>query len=292
MSAGNAFVTGASGFIGQNLVKRLKSAGWNVTGYDSAYGGNICDTLRLQECIENAKPDVVFHLAAYANVRRGASEPARAFETNTRGTFNTLEAMRESGCRRVVFTSSCSVYGEPTQFPTTEDAPFPVQTSLYGASKVAGEALVQAYEATYGFKGTILRLASLLGEGMIRGHIVDLHRKLKIDPTKLDVMGNGDQRRSYLYIADCIDAFMLTLDTPGVFNVAGDAWTVKQSVAELCRLLNVSPDVHYEGQERGWVGDSPHIEPSTERLRGLGWRQTISTREAVCRTIAWLEKQS
>ena len=166
-----AFITGASGFVGTYLVKRLRQEGWAIHTYDSATGGNICDTLLLQDRLEAADPDIVFHLAAIANVRRASDEAARVFEVNTRGTHNVLEAMCAAGCdRRIVFTSSCSVYGEPAQFPTTEDTPMPVQTSLYGASKLAGEGLIQAYEATYGFKGTILRLLRNLYHHSEPGH--------------------------------------------------------------------------------------------------------------------------
>ena len=128
-----AFITGASGFVGTYLVKRLKQEAWDIATYDSATGGNICDTLLLQDRLEAADPDIVFHLAAIANVRRASDEAVRVFEVNTRGTHNVLEAMRTASCKckRIVFTSSCSVYGEPTQFPTTEDTPMPVQTSLY-----------------------------------------------------------------------------------------------------------------------------------------------------------------
>ena len=285
-----AFITGASGFVGTYLVKRLRQEGWDIHTYDSATGGNICDTLLLQDRLEAADPDVVFHLAAIANVRRASDEAARVFEVNTRGTHNVLEAMRAVGCKRIVFTSSCSVYGEPTQFPTTEDTPMPVQTSLYGASKLADEGLIQAYEATYGFKGTILRLATQMGPGNPRGHVVDLHRKLKQGANPLRVMGNGNQYKSYLYIEDCIEAFMYTWDTPGIFNVAGKCWTVRQSVELLQQMLGTNVAVEYEGQARGWAGDAPHIEPSTERLRRLhGWCPKVSTREAIVRTIEWLE---
>ena len=164
----------------------------------------------------------------------------------------------------------------------------------YGASKLAGEGLIQAYEATYGFKGTILRLATQMGPGNPRGHVIDLHRKLKqasANPYShpLRVMGNGDQYKSYLFIEDCIDAFMYTLSTQGVFNVAGECWAVRQSVELLQSMLGTDVAVEYEGQARGWAGDSPHIEPSTERLRALGWRPRITTREAIVRTIEWLE---
>lgn len=275
-------------------MRRLVADQWTVVTYDSAKGENICDTLRLQESLEAANPDIVFHLAAYANVRRAPEEAARVFEVNTRGTYNVLEAMRHTDCRRILFTSSCSVYGEPSEFPTTEQAPFPIQTSLYGASKVAGEALVQAYDATYQFTGIILRLATSIGEGLTRGHLVDLHRQLKQHPDTLRVMGNGNQKKSYLYVADCVDAMLLTMQwpKPAIFNVAGECWTVKDSVRELQRILGTHAYVEYQGETRGWVGDSPHIEPSTEKLRIHGWSPSLTTQDAVVLTIEWLERQS
>jgi UDP-glucose 4-epimerase len=188
-----------------------------------------------------------------------------------------------------VFTSSCSVYGEPRLFPTCEDAPFPVQTSLYGASKVAGEALIQAYESTYGFKSTILRLCSQLGPGLTRGHVVDLWKQVKYRPDNVRVMGDGYQNKSYLHVEDCMDAFMRTVTVPGIFNVAGPNWTVRESMAVIADELQVTPRVTYGTETRGWVGDSPHIEPSTDRLRALGWAPQFTVEQAVRDSVRWLE---
>jgi UDP-glucose 4-epimerase len=206
-----------------------------------------------------------------------------------RGTFNVLEAMRMAGHHRIIFASSCSVYGEPTSFPSGEyNSAMPVQTSLYGASKLAGEALCQAYDSTYGFKSTIMRLVSQLGPGQTRGHLPDLFAKLMADPTRLVVMGNGRQQRSYMHIADCVDAlrYVGVCGQLGIFNVsAGLPWTVVESIECLCEELQIRPEIIYGTEGRGWVGDSPHIEPDTSRLLATGWKPRYTTREAVIETI-------
>ncbi len=296
-----AFVTGSTGFVGRHLVARLLAGGADV----HEYGGradSLCDPLRLYERLKAAKPDVVYHLAAHANVRQSEGDAALVFESNTRGTFNVLEAMRLSGCKRIVFASSCSVYGEPTTFPSGEyTAAMPVQTSLYGASKLAGEALCQAYDSTYGFRSTIMRLVSQLGPGQTRGHLPDLFFKLKADPTQLTVMGNGQQLRSYMHIRDCVEALwhVATARTDwdsfghfGVFNVSNaKPWTVVQSIETLCEVLKINPILMYGVEGRGWVGDSPHIEPDTTRLLATRWTPRYTTREAVVETIQDLQRR-
>ncbi len=228
-------------------------------------------------------------------MRQSEGDAALVFESNTRGTFNVLEAMRLSGCKRIVFASSCSVYGEPTTFPSGEyTAAMPVQTSLYGASKLAGEALCQAYDSTYGFHSTIMRLVSQLGPGQTRGHLPDLFFKLKDNPTRLTVMGNGQQLRSYMHIADCVNALLWVgqQNRLGVFNVSNDhPWTVVASIEVLCNLLGLDPLLDYGTEGRGWVGDSPHIEPDTTRLLATGWAPRYTTREAVVETIEDLERR-
>jgi len=201
-------VTGCAGFIGSNLVDRLLASGREVVGVDDFSTGQrrfIASALRDPRfrLIEAdllapsaltaafAGADFVFHLAANADVRFGTEHPRRDLEQNTIATYNVLEAMRANGVRRIAFSSTGSVYGEPEVFPTPEDAAFPIQTSLYGASKAAGEALIAAYCEGFGFRSWIFRFVSILGERYTHGHVVDFYRQLRSDPTRLRVLGNG-----------------------------------------------------------------------------------------------------
>jgi UDP-glucose 4-epimerase len=236
-------VTGAAGFIGSNLVDRLLALGHDVVGFDnfstgqerflvgarrlpsfSLIRGDTLDQQALAEAMNGS--DVVFHLAANADVRFGTEHPRRDLEQNTIATFNVLEAMRAAGVRRIAFSSTGSIYGETSLIPTPESAPFPVQTSLYGASKLAGEGLVQAYCEGFGFESYIFRFVSILGERYSHGHVFDFYRSLRRDPARLRVLGNGRQRKSYLYVHDCIDAILLVLerarDRVNVFNLGAD----------------------------------------------------------------------
>jgi UDP-glucose 4-epimerase len=219
------FVTGAAGFIGSNLVDRLLAEGHAVTGWDNlstgqerflggAAGqpnfrllrGDILDLPGLTAAMRGC--EFVFHLAANADVRFGTEHPRKDLEQNTVATFHVLEAMRTNGIKRIGFSSTGSVYGEATVIPTPEDAPFPIQTSLYGASKVAGEGLIAAYCEGYGFEGYVFRFVSILGERYTHGHVFDFYQQLRKDPTCLRVLGDGTQRKSYLYIQDCVDAML------------------------------------------------------------------------------------
>src|SRR4051794_38528638 len=216
-----AFVTGAAGFIASNLVDRLLADGHTVVGFDNLstgferfleparasqlfrfVQGDLLDTSALNAAARGA--DMVFHLAANADVRFGTEHPRKDLEQNTIATFNVLEAMRANAIKRIAFSSTGSVYGEAKVIPTPEDAPFPLQTSLYGASKLAGEGLIAAYGEGYGFEGCIFRFVSILGERYSHGHVFDFYKSLRDDPTKLRVLGNGKQRKSYLYIGDCV----------------------------------------------------------------------------------------
>jgi UDP-glucose 4-epimerase len=306
-----AFVTGGAGFIGSHLVDRLLLEGWRVTVYDNFSSGrrefldaalrlpafrlvegDVADADRLRGAI--AGHDVVFHLAANADVRRGTEHPRRDLEQNTLATFGVLEAMRAGGARRILFTSTGSVYGEPAVFPTREDCPFPAQTSLYGASKLAGEALIAAYCTGFGFRGTVLRLVSILGERYGHGHVLDFVEKLRADPRRIEVLGDGNQRKSYLYVRDCVDALWIALErAPGpfdVFNVGAEEFcTVDESLGWICDRLGARPERTYTGGPRGWVGDSPFIFLDASRLRALGWRPSLTIREAVLRTVDDLE---
>jgi UDP-glucose 4-epimerase len=303
-----AFVTGGAGFIGSHLVDCLLAAGHQVTAYDNfstgrrrfleaatsrpgfaLVGGDVLDAGRLAEAL--AGHDVVFHLAANADVRRGTEQPRKDLEQNTLGTFQVLEAMRSCGVRRVAFTSTGSVYGEPEVFPTPESCPFPVQTSLYAASKLAGEALVSAYCYGFGFQGSVFRLVSALGERYSHGHVIDFLRKLRADPSEIEVLGDGRQRKSYLYVGDCVEAMLRAVQAAGktvfeVFNLGHEQQcTVDESLDWITAHLGLRPRRRYTGGTRGWVGDSPFILLDASRIRALGWRPSLGIREAVLRTL-------
>jgi UDP-glucose 4-epimerase len=304
------FVTGAAGFIGSSLVDRLLAAGHGVVGYDNFSTGqrrflenasrsaqfklfeaDLLSADALRSAVEGC--DIVFHLAANADVRFGTHHPFRDLEQNTIATYNVLEAMRASGIKRIAFASTGSVYGEAALIPTPENAPFPVQTSLYGNSKVAAEGLISSYCEGFGFQGFIFRFVSILGERYTHGHVLDFYRKLRADPSRLEVLGNGKQRKSYLYVQDCIDAVLLAIERAdrrvNIFNLGQDEYCeVNQSIDWICRRLELKPELAYTGGDRGWVGDNPFIFLDCSRMRALGWKPKLSIQSSVIATLEYL----
>ena len=255
--------------------------------------GDMLDASRLYAAIEEA--DFVFHLAANADVRHGTERPSKDIEQNTIATFNVLEAMRQAGVRRIAFSSTGSIYGEPDVFPTPENCPFPVQTSLYGASKLAGEGLISAYCEGYGFTGYIFRFVSILGERYTHGHVFDFYRKLMRNSHEIEVLGNGKQRKSYLYIQDCINAIMTAIQHQpaqakiNILNLGTDEYcSVDQSLGWICESLGLNPVRRYTGGERGWIGDSPFIFLDCSRIRSLGWKPQLTIPQSVKRTLDYL----
>jgi UDP-glucose 4-epimerase len=305
-------ITGGGGFIGSNLADRLAGQGIEAVVVDDFRSGrreflaaalaqpgvslvetDVLDRSSLSEAIAGC--DWVFHLQANADVRHGLENPLRDLKQNTIATSNVLEAMRETGVKQIAFASTGSVYGEPEVFPTPEDAPFPIQTSLYGASKLAGEGLIQAYAAGYGFTGLIFRFVSILGERYTHGHVFDFFCALERDPSRLRVLGDGRQEKSYLYVQDCLDAMLLASDRhegePGahVYNLGADETiTVDGSVSAITAQLGLSPEIEHTGGRRGWIGDSPLILLDATRIRGLGWEPRVAIAEALARTVQWL----
>ncbi len=305
-----ALVTGAAGFIGSNVGDRLLAAGVRVVGYDNLstgmlrfiadarrhpaftfIEGDVLDAAKLAGAMAGA--DIVFHLAANADVRFGLEHPRKDLEQNTIATFNVLEAMRANGVENIVFSSTGSVYGEAAVIPTPEQAPFPIQTSLYAASKLAGEGMIAAYCEGFGMRAWIFRFVSILGERYTHGHVFDFYKQLLLDPTRLHVLGNGRQRKSYLYVQDCIDAMFHAIgharDKVNVLNLGTDEYCeVNDSIGWITAYLGVEPKRDYAGGDRGWIGDNPFIFLDTTRIRALGWKPKLSIREGVERTIGWL----
>jgi len=306
------FVTGAAGFIGSSLVDRLLANGETVVGYDNLstgimrfldgatahpkfrfVKGDLLDAATLAAAMKGAT--FVFHLAANADVRFGTAHPERDLQQNTVATFNVLEAMRANGVKRIGFSSTGSIYGEPNVFPTPEVAPFPVQTSLYGASKLAAEGMITAYCEGFGYQAYIFRFVSILGERYTHGHVFDFYQKLSADPTQLYVLGNGKQRKSYLYIQDCIDAIFTAIAKTdakvNILNLGTEEYVeVNDSIRVITGHLGVNPTLSYSGGDRGWIGDNPFILLDTKRIRALGWKPKLTIREGVQRTIVWLSE--
>ncbi len=306
-----ALITGGAGFIGSNLADRLLAEDHAVTVYDNfstgqrdfllqahqnkrfrLVEGDLLDRERLTQAM--AGHDTVFHLAANADVRFGTHHPERDLQQNTIATFHVLEAMRTQGVKRIAFSSTGSIYGEPQVFPTPETAPFPVQTSLYGASKLAGEGLISAYCTGFGFQGYIFRFVSILGERYTHGHVFDFYRKLLSNPHEIEVLGNGQQRKSYLYVQDCLDAILLAMtraqEPLNIFNLGTEGYCcVNDSLTWICDHLGVQPHRRYSGGERGWIGDSPFIFLDTTKIRSLGWKPRCTIREGVIKTLQYLQ---
>lgn len=305
-------VTGCAGFIGSNLVDRLLAGGHRVTGIDNFSTGqrrflegalvhanfrlvevDLLDLDALKQVFTSG--EIVFHLAANADVRFGTEHPRKDLEQNTIVTYNVLEAMRANGIKKIAFSSTGSVYGDTSVIPTPEDGPFPIQTSLYGASKAAGEGMIAAYCEGFGFQAWIFRFVSILGERYSHGHVFDFYKKLKADPTRLHVLGNGKQRKSYLYIQDCIDAMLKAVDMArekvNILNLGVDGYCqVNDSIGWICEQLGVSPQLDYSGGERGWIGDNPFIHLDTKKMQSLGWQPKLTIREGVIKTVQYLQE--
>jgi UDP-glucose 4-epimerase len=309
-----ACITGGAGFIGSNLAERLRSDGVEVVIVDdfrtgrrefishlledpavSLHEGDVLDEALLERAFTGC--DWVFHLQANADVRYGLEHPRQDLQQNTVATAKVLEAMRAVGVSKIAFSSTGSVYGEPELFPTPEDVPFPIQTSLYGASKLAGEGMIGAYAHGYGFTGLVFRFVSILGERYTHGHVYDFYCALRRDPTRLRVLGDGRQEKSYLYVEDCIAGMLTAVQAHeqrpgelGIYNLGTDETViVDQSIAVICEHLGVEPSVQHTGGQRGWAGDSPLIHLDCSRIRRLGWAPTLDIREGIARTLRWFD---
>lgn len=307
----NILLTGCAGFIGSNFIDNLLSRNNKIIGIDNLSTGNIrflsnslnnknfqfhqndlLDLNYIKPLFKNI--DIVYHFAANADVRFGLDHPKKDLEQNTIVTFNVLEAMRANNVNKIVFSSTGSVYGEAKEFPTPEDAAFPIQTSLYGASKVACESLIQAYCEGYGIQSWIFRFVSILGPRYSHGHVFDFYKKLKNDSKNLNVLGNGTQKKSYLHINDCIEAISLAQnysnDKVNIFNLGvNDYCEVNDSISWICDELNINPKLIYSGGDRGWVGDNPFIFLDTKKILSTGWKPKYSIKDGVLDTLSYIK---
>ncbi len=316
----SVFITGAAGFIGSNLVDRLLADGVSVTGWDNLSTGQLrflddalkhprfrlvqgdnLDLTALTAAMKGA--DFVFHLAANADIKDGWQHPRRDLEQNTIATFNVLEAMRANGVQRIAFSSTGSVYGEAfvtPDRPTPETDAFPIQTSLYGASKTAGEGLLAAYAEGHQIaEAYIFRFVSILGERYTHGHVFDFYQQLVEHPDRLRVLGDGTQRKSYLYVQDCIDAMLRVTRAATakdakhhtqIYNLGTSEYVeVNQSIGHICSALGLHPKLEYTGGNKGWIGDNPFIFLDTQKIQATGWKPKLTIAQGIIRTLRWLE---
>ena len=300
-------VTGCAGFIGSHLTDYLLKSGAKVVGIDNLSTGrmqflekavrnpnfafhklDMTSPEGLSNVIEGS--DLVFHLAANADVRFGANHPRRDLEQNVIVTHNLLEAMRSSDVNRIMFSSTGSIYGESTIIPTPENSPFPVQTSLYGASKLACEGLIQAYCETFDMQSWIFRFVSILGPRYSHGHVFDFYQQLTEHPQYLSVLGNGYQRKSYLHVYDCVEAIDLAIRNSdakvNILNLGTESTCeIRDSVTWICKKLQLKPTIDFGTETRGWIGDNPLIHLDITAIKSLGWKPKFSIQEGVESTV-------
>jgi UDP-glucose 4-epimerase len=297
-------VTGGAGFIGSYLVDLLLTQGNEVKVIDNLSSGrmefleshtcgadfefiklDLLEPEKLKRATSDA--DLIYHLAANPDVRLGAEDTRVHLEQNIIATYNLLEAMRINELKNVAFTSTSTVYGEATLIPTPENYGPLVPISLYGASKLACEALITSYCHTFDMKSWIFRFANIVGQRSTHGIIVDFINKLGNNPRSLTILGDGQQRKSYLHVLDCVDAMIFAVkeshDMANIFNIGSDDTVNSTEIGEIVvnemGLENVN--FSYTGGKRGWKGDVPKMLLSIEKLRSLGWKPLHGSHSSV-----------
>ncbi|MCX6929284.1 MAG: NAD-dependent epimerase/dehydratase family protein, partial [Verrucomicrobia bacterium] len=252
--------------------------------------GDVLDQRSLAQAMVGV--DTVFHFQANADVRGGVKRTRLDLEQNTIATWNVLDAMQHAGARCIVFASSATVYGEPGVFPTTESYAS-LQTSLYGASKYACEAMIQAYSEYFGIRSLAFRFVSWTGERYTHGVVYDFLRKICDNPSELEILGDGRQRKSYLDVSDGVRGIFLALDRAdglkNVFNLGHDDFLTVVEVADLvCAEAGSKVPYRFTGGVRGWLGDSPLVHLDTTRMKSLGWSPQVSIQASIRRTARYL----
>jgi len=305
-----ALVTGGAGFIGSHLVDKLMKEGYHVTVIDNLSSGKtenikqwlnystfklIKADLRNPEAVSEAvkKVDIVFHLAANPEVRISSQNPKEIYQNNITTTFNLLEAMRKHNIKQLIFTSSSTVYGEAKLIPTPENYAPLQPISVYGASKLACEALISSYAHTFKIRSLILRLANIVGERSNHGVIYDFILKLKRNSRTLEILGDGRQKKSYLHVTDCIEAILHLYDAfekdeslYDVYNIGSEDWIQVKEIADIVVKSLGLRNVEYKftgGVDggRGWLGDVKFMLLSIRKAQSKGWHPKLNSKQAV-----------
>ncbi|MBN1419197.1 MAG: NAD-dependent epimerase/dehydratase family protein [Planctomycetes bacterium] len=310
---GRALVTGGAGFVGSNLVRELLARGADVTVFDNLLLGRRAFVAPLEgpRCrfilgdLEDRAAtraavrghDIVFHLAANSDIGEGTRRPDTDLRLGTLATYNLLDAMREEGVRRIVFSSSSTIYGQPKRIPTAEDDGPCLPISLYGASKLACEGLISAHVHLYGFRAWIFRFANVIGRNATHGAVLDFCARLREDPRRLTVLGDGRQAKPYLHVDECVGGILFGVERASelvnVFNLGPEGAT---SVAALARMVldatgRAEAEIVYSGGERGWPGDVPQVRLDPSRLAATGWRPRLASDDAARQGVREIVEQ-
>ncbi len=296
MSKRNVLLTGGAGFIGSHLAEQLISQGDQVTIVDNYSNGKqswVPDAARFfegdltnpntLEGVLTSNVDLVFHLAALKSVN--TNRPHEQFRQNTQMTSNVLQAMDEADVRHLAYTSSSTVYGEAPR-PTPEDYSPLEPISVYGASKLADEGLLSTYAHSHNFTVWNFRFANIVGSRLNGAVIPDFIEKLQNNSETLTILGNGQQKKSYMHINDCIDAMLTVIDKTdqpmNTYNLGTKMTTSVTQIADIVsEEMGLNPKYKYTGGDRGWVGDVPKMRLSIEKLRALRWDPELESDAAV-----------
>ena len=300
-------VTGGAGFVGSHIVDRLMETGCEIVVFDnfnsghldsidqhfdkngfSLIEGDLLNTREIEMACDNI--DFVYHTAANPDVRLDAMDTKVYFDQNITATYNLLEAMRKNNISNIAFISTSTIYGEAKTIPTPEEYGPLVPISLYGASKLACEALITSYSHTFDMRTWIFRFANIVGNRSTHGIIVDFIEKLKDNPEQLEILGDGLQSKSYLHVSECVDAIMFIMehssDYVNIFNVGSedtiDAIQIAKIVVDEMGHTNVG--FNLKGGKRGWKGDVPQMQLSIEKLKNLGWVPSLTSEDSVRKT--------
>lgn len=298
------FVTGGAGFIGSHLVDRLIALGHSVVAYDNLSNGtekfvqhhlsnpsftlikaDLLDFNVLKEAMKDC--EIVFHLAANSDIPKGAKNTRMDLEQGTLATYNVLESMRQTGTKKILFSSSNVVYGEAKKMPTTEDYGPLIPISLYAAGKLAAEALITAFSHNFDFECWIYRFGNIVGPRATHGILYDFYNKLKLNICELEVLGDGNQSKPYLEVNDCIDALLFGVahgkEQVNIFNLGTEGAT---SVNTIIKIVLEGLDLNdvrvcYTGGKRGWPGDIHTVRLDSSKIISLGWQPKYSSNEAL-----------
>lgn len=311
-----AIVTGCAGFVGSHVTQKLLQLGYHVTGIDNFRSGKseflrdflnhenfLFKKLDLNSCknLEDyfADAEIVYHLAANADVRGGVEDTYVDLQFNVLMTHRILECMRKQGVKRLCFASTAAALGEPKIFPTPEDISVPTQTSIYGASKMSCEHFISSYSNCFEIEAYAFRFVSLLGPRYPHGHVIDFVKRLHENPRKLKILGDGSAKKSYLHIDDCVKALVLVCEElrPAlqkrikfdVYNLGYDGYIrVRDSAKLIAREMHLDPEFEFEKQIRGWKGDNPFVHLSIEKIKNLGWEPKFNIQDSIKSTVNWL----